>query len=53
MVVQPAWVAPEVLQGRPYSCAADVHSFGVVLWEVLTGRVPYKGKTRSSILPSR
>lgn len=34
------WMAPEVIEHRPYE-KADVFSFGVVLWELVTGRVPY------------
>jgi serine/threonine protein kinase len=37
----PRWVAPEVLAGAPASPAADVFSFGVVLWELLTWSLPW------------
>ncbi len=33
----PEWMAPEVLRTEGGSAAADVYSYGVVLWEVLTG----------------
>lgn len=39
------WMAPEVIEHRPYSEKADVFSFGVVLWELLTGLVPYSDMT--------
>jgi serine/threonine protein kinase len=29
-----AWAAPERLRGGPASCAADVFSFGILLYEV-------------------
>ncbi|XP_065563675.1 mitogen-activated protein kinase kinase kinase 11-like isoform X2 [Artemia franciscana] len=38
-----AWMAPEVIKSSTFSKASDVWSFGVVLWELLTGEVPYKG----------
>ncbi|RWR90653.1 Protein kinase domain-containing protein [Cinnamomum micranthum f. kanehirae] len=36
------WMAPEVIEHKPYDRKADVFSFGVVLWELLTGKVPYE-----------
>ncbi|CAL8995485.1 unnamed protein product [Prunus brigantina] len=33
------WMAPEVIEHKPYDHKADVFSFGVVLWELLTGKV--------------
>ncbi|MFV2110169.1 serine/threonine-protein kinase [Micromonospora sp. LOL_015] len=41
----PAYVAPERLDGRPAQPAADVYSLGVLLYETLTGRVPYPADT--------
>ncbi|CAG0912743.1 unnamed protein product [Notodromas monacha] len=38
-----AWMAPEVIKYSTYSMASDVWSYGVVLWELLTGEIPYKG----------
>lgn len=31
-------LAPEVLSGKETTSAADVYSFGVIVWEILTGR---------------
>lgn len=39
------WMAPEVIEHKPYNHKADVFSFGVVLWELLTGLVPYNDMT--------
>lgn len=36
------WMAPEVLRSEKYGEAADVYSYGVVLWEVITGRAPWE-----------
>jgi serine/threonine protein kinase len=39
----PQWMAPEVLRGEHYSEKADVYSFGVLIWEMVTGQVPHAG----------
>ncbi|NWH74494.1 M3K13 kinase, partial [Psilopogon haemacephalus] len=35
-----AWMAPEVIRNEPVSEKVDIWSFGVVLWELLTGEIP-------------
>jgi serine/threonine protein kinase len=39
------WMAPEVIEHRAYDNKADIFSFGIVLWELLTGKVPYTEHT--------
>jgi serine/threonine protein kinase len=34
------WIAPEVLNSRNYSVAADVFSFGLILWELVHEKFP-------------
>ncbi|XP_019713188.1 mitogen-activated protein kinase kinase kinase 20 [Hippocampus comes] len=37
------WMAPEVIQSLPVSETCDTFSYAVVLWEMLTREVPFKG----------
>uniref|UniRef100_A0A8C6Q3Y4 Mitogen-activated protein kinase kinase kinase 12 n=1 Tax=Nothobranchius furzeri TaxID=105023 RepID=A0A8C6Q3Y4_NOTFU len=45
-----AWMAPEVIRNEPVSEKVDIWSFGVVLWEMLTGEIPYKDVDSSAII---
>ncbi|XP_046802400.1 uncharacterized protein LOC111674966 isoform X1 [Lucilia cuprina] len=38
-----AWMPPEVISRGTYSKSSDVWSYGVLLWELITGETPYKG----------
>ena len=33
----------QVIQSMPVSETCDTYSYGIVLWEMLTGEVPFKG----------
>ncbi|POG72945.1 kinase-like domain-containing protein [Rhizophagus irregularis DAOM 181602=DAOM 197198] len=35
------YVAPEVLRGNPYTQAADIYSFGMIMYFIATGRQPF------------
>jgi serine/threonine protein kinase len=35
------YMAPEVLNGKPYTFASDIYSFGVIMIEISTGKPPY------------
>ncbi|XP_020084027.1 serine/threonine-protein kinase STY46-like isoform X2 [Ananas comosus] len=39
------WMAPEVIEHKFYDHKADVFSFGIVLWELLAGKLPYEDLT--------
>ena len=45
-------MAPEILRGEPYTRAADVYSFGVILWELCNGEIPHKGRSLQQIVGS-
>ncbi|XP_037482594.1 serine/threonine-protein kinase STY8-like [Triticum dicoccoides] len=39
------WIAPEVINHKSYDHKADVFSFAIVLWELVTSKVPYENLT--------
>ncbi|CAO2205429.1 unnamed protein product [Urochloa humidicola] len=39
------WMAPEIINHKPYDNKADVFSFAIVLWELATSKVPYDNMT--------
>jgi len=46
----PAYMAPEVLGGGAATAASDQFSFGVMAFELLTGKRPFGGKTWAQLL---
>lgn len=45
----PHYAAPEVLGKKRYGMKVDIYSYGVVLWELATGEIPWKNKTHKEI----
>ena len=38
----PGWMAPEIIRAHKYDEKVDVYSFGIVLFELCSGEVPYQ-----------
>src|ERR1044071_2147065 len=40
-----SYMAPEILQRKEYTEASDIYSFGMIMWELITGRVPFRDQS--------
>ena len=57
-VDNPVWLAPEILSGKEYTEKADVYSFGVILYEILTlkpffGEYTFMSKMEDDIIKGK
>jgi serine/threonine-protein kinase len=45
----PAWAAPEQFRGQAVTVATDVYQFGMLLYRLITGRMPFKADPDDAI----
>ncbi|RGB38691.1 kinase-like domain-containing protein, partial [Rhizophagus diaphanus] len=38
------FMAPEILRNKPYTPASDIYSFSMIMWEFVSGIIPFKNK---------
>lgn len=45
----PLYMAPEIIKQSPYDCSVDIWAVGVMVYIMLSGKPPFKGKSKDEI----
>ena len=49
VMATPLYMSPEQCLGQPHDARGDLYSTGVILYEMLTGKLPYEGDNASAL----
>jgi serine/threonine protein kinase len=49
LLYSPEYVAPEVVEGAPADARSDIYSLGIVLYELLCGKLPFTGEDGAAV----
>ena len=49
-IIEHTYTSPDLASGEPYTAASDIYSFGCVLFEAVTGTVPFRGSNDLEVL---
>jgi serine/threonine protein kinase len=44
-----ASVAPEIISGQPYNAKCDMWSSGIILYQMICGKLPFEGKNQNTL----
>ncbi|WP_027334029.1 serine/threonine-protein kinase [Mycoplasma elephantis] len=48
VIGSPSWLAPELVSGGAASIQSDIYSLGLLLYEMVTGKLPFKSNTNNN-----
>jgi eukaryotic-like serine/threonine-protein kinase len=50
LIGTPAYMSPEQAEGKPVGNSADIYALGVILFHMLTGRLPFEGTSMHMVM---